>query len=174
MQTTLLIFVHPALEKSRVNRRLLESLVLREGLTISDLYEKYPDFNIDVMAEQALVEAHDRIIFQFPMYWYSTPSLLKEWFDLVLEYGWAYGNGGEALRGKTAQVITTAGGSVEAYSREGYNGYPIDELLRPIERTAILCGMEWSEPCVIYNAMHLDSDSMLAAVERYRRCLMDT
>lgn len=172
MQTTLLIFVHPAFEKSQANRRLIDSLGPREGLTIHDLYEAYPNFHINVAAEQALLESHARILFQFPLYWYSTPSLLKEWFDLVLEYGWAYGKGGDALNGKTAQVITTAGGSADAYSIGGSNGYTIPELLRPIERTAILCGMQWIDPCVIYGSMHLDPEAMKSATKRYRSCLM--
>ena len=65
-----------------------------------DLYEAYPDFDIDVRREQELLAAHEVIVLQHPFYWYSAPALLKEWQDLVLEHGWAYGSGGTALRGK--------------------------------------------------------------------------
>ncbi|MEM1223009.1 MAG: NAD(P)H-dependent oxidoreductase, partial [Verrucomicrobiota bacterium] len=166
-----LIFAHPALEKSRANRRLLESLTSDDPVTLNDLYEKYPDFIIDVGREKALLEANDRIVFQFPFYWYSTPALIKEWLDLVLQYGWAYGKGGTALHGKTVQVITTTGGSRDAYTAEGHNKYPVVELLRPLEQTANLCGMVWVEPVVIYDALNLDADAMTKAVNRYRACL---
>jgi len=83
----LILFAHPALEKSRVNRRLVAAVQGLEGVTFHDLYEAYPDFYIDVKHEQRLLEAHDIIAFQHPLYWYSTPSLLKEWQDLVLEHG---------------------------------------------------------------------------------------
>ena len=87
----LILFAHPALQKSRVNRRLVAAVQNLENVTINDLYEEYPDFSIDVKREQALLESHDIIIFQHPLYWYSCPALLKEWQDLVLEYGFAYG-----------------------------------------------------------------------------------
>ncbi|MGK0241291.1 MAG: glutathione-regulated potassium-efflux system ancillary protein KefG, partial [Candidatus Pelagisphaera sp.] len=109
MIRTLIIFVHPALEKSTANRALLEGVSSIDGVTVHDLYEMYPDFHIDVAKEKALLEAHDRIIWQFPFYWYSSPALLKEWFDVVLQYGWAFGLGGKALEGKTARVVTTTG-----------------------------------------------------------------
>ena len=66
-------------------------------MTFHDLYEAYPDFHIDVEREKALLEEYPRIVWQHPFYWYSTPSLMKEWFDTVLQYGWAYGKGASAL-----------------------------------------------------------------------------
>ncbi len=90
----LILFAHPALEKSRVNRHLVAGVRDLPGVTFHDLYEAYPDFNILVPHEQELLEAHDVVVLQHPFYWYSTPALVKEWEDLVLQHGWAYGTGG--------------------------------------------------------------------------------
>ena len=100
MPRVLVQFAHPAFERSRVHRRLLAHLPRREGITLNDLYEEYPAFDIDVAREQALLLAHDVVVFQHPFFWYSTPPLLKQWEDLVLEHGWAYGREGRALTGK--------------------------------------------------------------------------
>ena len=142
-----------------------------DGVVVNDLYERYPDFQIDVEREKALLEEASHVIFQHPFYWYSTPSLLKEWFDVVLQYGWAYGGGGNALVGKRARTVLTTGGSKEAYCAEGHNGYPVEELLRPVEQTARLCGMSWEAPLVFYGALHLNDRDLEAAAETYRKVL---
>lgn len=152
----LILFAHPALEKSRVNRRLAEAVRSLPGVTFHDLYELYPDFDIDVPHEQHLLEKHDVVVMMHPFYWYSTPALLKEWQDLVLEHGWAYGSGGTALQGKLLLTVTTAGGSEEAYCRTGETCYTVRELLVPIERTAVLCGMTYLPPFVVYGTHALD------------------
>ena len=96
----LILFAHPAFQKSRSNRLLVKDLDKIEGVTFHDLYEMYPDFNIDIKHEKKLCEVNDVIIFQHPFFWYSTPAILKEWQDLVLEHGWAYGSEGKALENK--------------------------------------------------------------------------
>ena len=77
----LILFAHPALEKSRVNRRLIEAVKTLDGVTFHDLYQLYPDLDIDVAREQALLTEHDVVVMQHPLYWYSTPAMLKEWQD---------------------------------------------------------------------------------------------
>src|SRR5690606_23594342 len=91
MARVLVLFAHPALEKSRVGRRLLDAIQSVPSVQIHDLYEEYPEFDIDVEREQELLRSHDVIVLMHPLYWYSTPALLKQWFDLVLEHGFAYG-----------------------------------------------------------------------------------
>jgi glutathione-regulated potassium-efflux system ancillary protein KefG len=145
----LILFAHPALEKSRVNRVLLQAVQNLESVTIHDLYEAYPNFHIQVKAEQDLLRAHDIIVFHHPFYWYSSPALLKEWQDLVLEYGFAYGHGGTALQGKKFLSAITTGGGEQSYSREGYNRFTLRELLTPFEQTARLCGMDYLPPFVV-------------------------
>jgi glutathione-regulated potassium-efflux system ancillary protein KefG len=146
----LILFAHPALEKSRVNRQLIQAVKDLDQVTVHDLYEAYPTFHINVSYEQDLLLSHDVIVFHHPFYWYSSPALLKEWQDLVLEHGFAYGQEGKALHGKKLLSVITTGGSVEAYCRQGYNYYTIRELLAPFEQTANLCGMDYLPPFVVH------------------------
>src|SRR4051812_19800739 len=106
----LVLFAHPALERSRVNRALLEAVRSVPGVRLHDLYEEYPDLNIDVDREQELLLAHDVYVMQHPFFWYSGPAILKEWQDLVLEHNWAYGREGHALVGKVTFNVISAGG----------------------------------------------------------------
>jgi glutathione-regulated potassium-efflux system ancillary protein KefG len=165
-------FAHPVLERSRVNRRLLDAIRDLDGVTVRDLYEAYPTLHIDVACEQDLLVAHDVIVFQHPFYWYSTPALLKEWQDLVLEHGWAYGQGGTRLRGKLTFNALTTGGPQTAYRRDGYNRYTIRELLAPWDQTAHLCGMRFLAPFVVHAALRVRADDDVAeARAAYRRLL---
>ncbi|OKH35866.1 NAD(P)H oxidoreductase [[Phormidium ambiguum] IAM M-71] len=168
----LILFAHPALEKSRINRQLIKAIRGMDSITIHDLYEQYPSFHIDVKSEQELLLAHDIIIFQHPFYWYSSPAILKEWQDLVLEHDFAYGHNGTALQGKKFLSAITTGGSEEAYCRKGHNYFTIRELLAPFEQTARLCGMEYLPPFVIYGTHQLQEVHQIARyIEDYRTAL---
>jgi glutathione-regulated potassium-efflux system ancillary protein KefG len=172
MRRILVQFAHPVLERSRVNRRLLAAVRDLEGVTVNDLYEAYPSLVIDVEREQALLLAHDVIVFQHPFYWYSTPAILKEWQDLVLEHGWAYGEGGTRLRGKLTLNAITTGGPAHVYRREGYNRFTVRELLAPWDQTAFLCGMRFLAPYVVHGALRIVGDDDLAPRrDGYRRLL---
>lgn len=170
-RSVLVLFAHPAFEKSRVNRVLAEGLEGVTGITFHDLYEAYPDFGIDVKREQALLSDHDAIVFQHPMFWYSTPAILKEWQDLVLEHGWAYGSEGTALVGKLWLSVVTTGGRETAYSADGYNRFTVRELLRPLEQTAVLCGMRFLPPFIVHGTHGMAPSSMEAHARDYRRVL---
>lgn len=172
----LILFAHPVLERSRVNRRLRDAVSNVAGVTVHDLYEVYPTLDIDVEREQELLLAHDVIVFQHPFYWYSAPAILKEWQDLVLEHGWAYGRDGHQLAGKLTLNVITTGGPEHAYRRDGYNRFTIRQLLTPYDQTAHLCGMRFLAPLVVHGALKMTSDTDVApyaklyqrAVERLR------
>jgi glutathione-regulated potassium-efflux system ancillary protein KefG len=164
----LLVLAHPALERSRANRTLAKAAKGLSGVTFRDLYETYPDFVIDIESEQAALTAHDVVALQFPLYWYSTPALMKEWLDLVWLHGFAYGEGGEALKGKKLFVACTTGASAKAYHAHGYNRFSMDEFLRPLEQTAHLCGMTWETPFVVHGAAVKDDAALKSEAERYR------
>jgi glutathione-regulated potassium-efflux system ancillary protein KefG len=148
-------FAHPVLERSQVNRPLIDAVAALPGVTVNDLYEQYPTLAIDVAREQELLVAHDVIVFHHPFYWYSTPALLKQWQDMVLEHGWAYGEGGTALTGKITFNVVTTGGPANAYRREGYNRFTVRQLLAPYEQTASLCRMIYLAPFVTHAALRL-------------------
>ena len=155
----LVLFAHPVLERSRVNRRLADAVRGLEGVTVHDLYEEYPTLAIDVPREQALLEAHDAVVFQHPFYWYSTPAILKEWQDLVLEHGWAYGEHGRALDGKVTFNAITTGGPSTAYQAGGSNRFTMRELLAPYDQTAHLCGMRFLAPFVVHASLRMTGDA---------------
>lgn len=167
----LVLFAHPMPARSRLNRRFVEAIGGVPGVTVHDLYEAYPDQWIDVAEEQRLLTLHDTIVFQHPFYWYSTPALLKEWQDQVLTFGWAYGPGGTALRGKRFLSALTTGGTAEAYTPEGMHGTTIEALLAPIRQTARLCGMTWMAPHVTHGSHRLDEATIAEATARYRAAI---
>jgi glutathione-regulated potassium-efflux system ancillary protein KefG len=171
MARVLILFAHPALEKSRVHRRLVAEMPQLPGLTFHDLYEEYPTFNIDVKREQQLLLDHDIIVLQHPFFWYSTPPIVKQWEDLVLEHGWAYGSRGTALRGKAMLSIISTGGGASTYQRDGYNRYTIRELLSPIEQTAYLCKMRYLPPYLIQGTHRMTEADIDQAAQRYRQLL---
>lgn len=167
----LILFAHPAYHRSRANRRLVQSVRDLPGVTFHDLYEEYPDFNIDVQREQAALLTHDIIVFQHPFYWYSAPALLKEWQDLVLEYGFAYGAGGDKLHGKQLLLALTTGGGESAYQRDGLNYYTMHELLTPLHQTARFCGMRWLPPFVVHGTLQEDDAFFRSSAVAYRAAL---
>jgi putative NADPH-quinone reductase len=152
MARVLVLFVHPGQRHSRVNVAMAKVAKSVDRVTFVDLYADYPTFNIDIDFEQARLQAHDVIVFQFPIYWYSTPALLKEWQDLVLEYGFAYGHDGDKLKGKIFLPVVTAGGPQDAYGATGRNHFSLRTLLSPLEQTANLCQMRYIPPLVLFSA----------------------
>lgn len=173
MRRVLVLFAHPVLERSRVNRRLVGAIRDVENVSIHDLYAAYPTMSINVAREQELLASHDVIVFQHPFYWYSVPAILKEWQDLVLEHGWAYGAGGTRLRDKITLNAITTGGPATAYRKGGYNRFTVRELLAPWEQTAHLCGMRYLAPFAVHAALRIASDDDVAQRrDDYRRLIV--
>ena len=171
MARVLILFAHPLFEKSRIHQALFAAASGMKDVFINDLYQHYPDFDIDIQREKELLTAHDVIIWQHPLYWYSAPALIKQWLDLVLEHGWAYGKQGTALRGKKAFNVLTSGGGKEAYQPGGYNKYGIQDYLKPFERTAELCGMQYLPPFWVPDAHHITPELITQYSGRYKRLL---
>jgi glutathione-regulated potassium-efflux system ancillary protein KefG len=171
VESILILFAHPRFEKSRANRALLAEANRCEGVTLHDLYEIYPSFEIDVEREKALLAAHRIIVWQHPFYMYGPPALLKQWLDLVLEVGWAHGAGADALRGKIAFNALTTGGTRESYRPGGYNRFTLREFLRPFEQTALLCNMAYLPPFALQASHRLDDAALAGQASRYRTLL---
>jgi glutathione-regulated potassium-efflux system ancillary protein KefG len=142
----LVIVAHPNLSESRINKAWVEAIEEHKEITLHRLYDEYKDRKIDVKKEQELLKEHDRIVLQFPFYWYSCPALLKEWMDVVLEYGWAHGNNKPQLAGKDLILAVTTGDPETSYVAGGYNGYTMSELLRPFQATSKLIGTNYITP----------------------------
>lgn len=163
---TLVLVVHPNLTNSVVNKTWIERLKQEEGLTVHNLYAQYPEGRIDMEREQQLLLDHDRIVFQFPFYWYSSPSLLKEWQDVVLSYGWAYGPEGTKLRGKELILAISTGGPEASYQAGSYNHYSLSELTRPFQATANLTGMRFLPIFKIQGVRFLEEKQIQESAEK--------
>ena len=171
MKTLVLVF-HPDMSDSRINRPLAaRAEALGDDVTVRYMYKIYPDQKVDVAAEQAALEAADRVVLQFPMYWYSTPALLKQWEDDVLLYGWAYGSTGKALAGKELLVAVSTGGPGDAYSHESSYGYTLTELLRPLQATANMVQMTYLEPFTTTGTLTITDEALAQQVEDYAATL---
>jgi glutathione-regulated potassium-efflux system ancillary protein KefF len=163
MAEILVIAAHPQMADSRVTRALLRAASgARRELALHDLYALYPDYFIDVAAEQAALREAKLVVWLHPVHWYSMPPLMRLWLDEVFAFGWAYGPGGHALRGKDLWLVCSAGGPEVSYRPDGYNRYFFDAFLHPHEQTAALVGMRWLPPLVLYGAHRID-DTALAA-----------
>jgi glutathione-regulated potassium-efflux system ancillary protein KefG len=168
----LVLFAHPRPRQSVVQRAMLAAITGLTGITVRDLYAVYADFMIDARREQALLVEHDLVVLQHPLYWYSSPAIVKEWLDVVLQEGWAYGPGGTRLRGKFLLNALSTGGPSEAYHSKGRNRFAVRELLAPYDQTAYLCGMGWLEPFVIHAGRKLDVATLSRKAESYRELLV--
>lgn len=157
----LVLFAHPAFQKSRVNKILVDGLSDTEGITFHDLYQEYPELDIDIKREQELLEEHDVVIFHFPLFWYSTPAILKEWQDLVLEHGWAYGSKGNGLKDKLFLCSVTAGGPRRAYQEGSFHDHTINQLLSPLRQSSVLCKMKPLPPFVVFGTHAMETDEIL-------------
>lgn len=164
----LILFAHPRLSGSHVQRTLSDAVSSLPGVTFHDLYAAYPDFTIDVAREQALLAEHDVIVLQHPFYWYSAPAIIKEWLDLVLELGWAYGPGGDKLHRKFLMNAISTGGADAAYRRHGRNRFEITDLLSPFNQSAHLCGMAYLEPFVVFAGRWLTAEDLALKASDYQ------
>ncbi len=164
---------HPGAQHSLANKAMNAATQSVEDIEFVDLYATYPRYEIDVAAEQERLLRSDAILFQFPLFWYSTPSIIKEWQDLVLEHGFAYGSSGTRLAGKIWSMGITCGAPVEAYGKEGYNGFALRTLLSPMEQTARLCHMKFLSPYVLYGALaKREGHGLSPHAEGWRRWLV--
>ena len=163
------LVAHPRMEHSRVNRALLQAARgLPPGrVDVRDLYRLYPDYLIDVEAERAALAAARLLVWQFPFYWYGMPPLLKLWLDEVFGWGWAYGPGGTALRGKDLWLVVSTGGGESAYHPSGHNRHFMDAFWPPAEQTAALAGMRFLPPLVMHAAHRAASEEVAAHAALY-------
>jgi putative NADPH-quinone reductase len=144
---TLIILGHPDWEKSLANKEIVNGLAhSEENVEVRNLQQLYPDFKIDIKKEQEALLRHKNIVFQFPFYWYTMPAILKHWFDLVLEYGFAYGSTGDKLRGKNFIPSFTVGSAENEYKTLGEHHFRIPEFCKNLEQTAYYTQMNYIEP----------------------------
>lgn len=161
----LVISAHPQMELSRVNRALTRAAESVARAEVRDLYTLYPDYLIDIPAEQAALARAQLVVWLHPIHWYHMPPLMKLWVDEVLAFGWAYGPGGEALRGKDLWLVASTGGPEDSYQPTSYNRYHFDAFMPPYEQTAALCGMRFLPPMVMHGAHRVEKNELETRAE---------
>jgi glutathione-regulated potassium-efflux system ancillary protein KefF len=167
----LIVYAHPHPSHSEANRVLVDAVRDLPSVQVHSLYDRYPDFDVDVAAEQALLEQAKLVIWQHPIYWYSVPALLKLWFESVLVRGWAYGSGGAALAGKDCLWVTTTGAIDQAYSPAGKHAHPFEAFTPAVEQTARFCGMNWLAPLTLHGAHKVGDEALAEHGRLYRQRL---
>ena len=160
---TLVLYAHPFPSRSSVTRALRDTLIEQPGVQVRDLYALYPDFDVDIAAEQQALLQADLIVWLTPVYWYSVPALMKHWFDQVLCHGWAYGHGTQALQGKTAWWVCSAGAPEQAYGPAGQHGQPFEAFTSPIAQLARYCGMRSLPSWVVHGGHSLSTQALQSA-----------
>lgn len=166
--SVLVLVAHPALAQSVVNKQLLRAAAACGApVKVRDLYALYPDYLIDVAAEQACLQQARLVVWQHPIQWYHMPALMKLWVDEVLTEGWAYGPGGSALHGKDLWLVASTGGPADSYHPQNHNRYPFEAFLPAYEQTAALCGMRFLPPMVLHDARRVLPQDMDVHQARY-------
>jgi putative NADPH-quinone reductase len=161
---TLIIVAHPAINDSAINKKWVSELIkYPEKYTVHQLYEAYPDGKIDILTEQKLIEQYDKIVFQFPYYWFNCPSLLKKWLDEVLTHGWAYGSkSGYKMKGKKIALAISLGVEENELSKSGKYKYTLNELIRSFKLSFDYVKANYQPPFAFYGMDYNVSDGHIA------------
>lgn len=156
MAKTLMILGHPTITQSIANSTIVSRVQKTlQNIEIRNLAELYPDYKIDVLAEQEALVAADIIVFQFPFHWYGAPAILQKYFEDVYAYQFAYGSQGDKLKGKQMQLSFTTGASEADYTPIGIENYRLPEFLKPLEQIAYYTGMEYLDPIFSQSMMYI-------------------
>lgn len=171
----LIVFAHPYPRQSHANKSLLDDVSKLDHVVVDDLYGKYPDFHINVAAEQQLLAQAKLIVFQFPLYWYNVPAMLKQWQEVVLTPGFGFGKHKEenALQGKPCIAVVTTGHKKSSYQNGGFDSFTLENFLQPLEQLAHHCKMVYHPPLVVHQAHRASSDELSKAAEQYAQHLQE-
>lgn len=174
MADVLVLVAHPDISRSRVNRALAAQarLLPSADVEVRDLYALYPDYLIDVEAEQAALASARSVVWVHPVQWYSMPAMMKLWMDDVLAFRWAYGPGGRALAGKCLWVVVSTGGVEASYREMGGEPHPFGRFLAPYRQTAQTVGMRFLDPLVIHGAHRAQAHEVHAHAHAFAQRLI--
>jgi putative NADPH-quinone reductase len=171
--TTVLLLAHPNFAASRANRALFDGLSDMPGLEVADLYALYPTGQIDFATERERVLRASRLVLQFPLYWYSTPSLLKFWQDTVLTpIFYSEPDIAASTAGLPVFAATTTGGPLASYQPGNPAVMTIDDLFAPLRATARKCGWLWQTPFAVHDVRNLDNAALAQAGEEYKSLVL--
>lgn len=176
MTKLLVVSGHVDLAHSVANKAIFEGLKKEfPEAEFDDLIGLYPDYKIDVNAEQEKLVKADVIVLQFPFFWYNCPSIMRKWFEDVLTHGFAYGSNGKALEGKKLLVSLTLGAPTEMYQHDASQNFEIGEFMPSFVQLANLCSMQWSGfVCSGGYQFTLEEDKKIEMANKHVKELVDT
>ncbi|MDU1920110.1 NAD(P)H-dependent oxidoreductase [Enterobacter sp.] len=166
---TLVIVSHPNFEQSLITKALQNTALAMPGVTVRNLESLYGNNSaaIDVAAEQAACMDVDRIVFLYPTHWFNLTPMLKAYLNVAWTYGWAFGPGGEALKGKELLVVTSAGASEFTYSDNGLINCTMADVLSPLKASALYIGMKFAVPLAFYGVMNATENDIASFQKRF-------
>ncbi|MGP4771038.1 NAD(P)H-dependent oxidoreductase [Acinetobacter sp. PFS20] len=170
----LLILAHPYYAQSIANKTIVNELIKTyPDLEVRDIFQLYPDYKINVIAEQEALLRHDTIILQYPMFWFNMPAILKLWFDEVFTYQFAYGSQGDKLKDKKVIISMTVGQTEANMVNDQEN--LIDSFLKAVQHSIQYTQMQLSGTYLLYDVSPLsgnpESAIKLKAVEHGHKVL---
>lgn len=132
------------------------------------------NYSADILREQDRVARADLIVFQFPLWWYAVPAILKGWAERVLGKQFAYGdqnmfdNG--LLKGKKAVLSMTTGGTRDELDADRHRTGTVEQFLKPFTGGVLeFCGIEVLKPFVAYAVGGMDAVERQQELVRLRR-----
>ena len=158
LKKVVVLLAHPNMENSQANKALFDAIKDIEDVAVFNLYEMSEQDILNMDAWSRIISHANAVVYQFPFYWMSAPSLLKKWQDGIFTYLAKT----PAVAGKPLLVVTTTGSEFDAYRSGGRNGFTTDELLRPYQGSAIHSGMVWQTPIVVYGMGTADAGKNIA------------
>lgn len=172
----LIILGHPNIEQSLANKTIIKELEQSDlEIEIRNIAQLYPDYKIDSKTEQEALLRHRNIVFQYPLNWYNMPAILKLWFDMVLEYQFAYGSKGDKLKGKNFIPSFTVGAPESEYHTLGEHHFKVYEFCKNLEQTAYYTQMNFVEPFYFHgtsiNAGYTEEDVKEKAREQAKKLI---
>ena len=124
LRKVVILLAHPNIKGSQANKALIDAVSDIEGVAVFNLYELSEDIAFNVDEWSKIISEASAVIYQFPFYWMSAPSLLKKWQDEVFTHL----SKTPAVAGKPLMIVTTTGSEYDAYRSGGRNRFTTDEL----------------------------------------------
>ena len=151
LRKVVILLAHPNIKGSQANKALIDAVSDIEGVAVFNLYELSEDIAFNVDEWSKIISDASAVIYQFPFYWMSAPSLLKKWQDEVFTHL----SKTPAVAGKPLMIVTTTGSEYDAYRSVGRNRCTT-------EGSAIHSGMAWQTPIVVYGMGTADAGKNIA------------
>ena len=161
---TVVIVGHPEAEKSGT-QAFLKAAAAGVGVDWHQLERPF-----DLASERKRLWQADRIVLEFPLYWYSVPAILKEWEDALFDRH-LLGPDGDRLAGKELGVVVNTGQPLADFTAGGKQSFTLSEYLRPIEGLAKACQMKYMAPLAIGQFAYQSDDEKQALLVRYQQYL---